>query len=132
MHITNRDDLLVGDIATFTFNGHKFTGPLWEREEGTLFLGAESVRYKYNLTGEIRWSDYFDFISATREAPSLPTEPGSVILVTECRGERVDEPVLAMMISEGEWVTFGHMFVGYYWYLPEDITEWTPAKVVAA
>lgn len=127
MEITSRVDLRVGDIATFTYQGHEFTGPLWNGIRDDLTLGDTLVRFPMGT-----WSHYFEFVRATRPAPSLPTEPGSVILVSECRGERVDEPVLAMMISEGEWVTFGHMFAGYDWYLPEDITEWTPAKVVAA
>ena len=132
MHITNREDLRVGDIATFTHHGHKFAGPLWEREEGTLFLGPEGVRYKHRHTGELRWSQYFEFVSGTREAPPLPTEPGSVILVSECRGERVDVPVLAVCDGEGEWRTFGHMFDGCMWHRPDHITAWTPARVVAA
>lgn len=128
MEITNRDDLRVGDVATFTHHGHEFTGPLWEREEGTLFLGPEGVRYGHKS----RWSEYFTFVRATREVPPLPTEPGSVILVTECRGVRVDEPVLAVRDIEGEWTTPTGRLAGYRWHLPEHITEWTPAKVVPA
>lgn len=41
----------------------------------------------------------------------LPTEPGSVILVTECRGERVDEPVVAMLSALGDWGTPAHQRV---------------------
>lgn len=127
MDITNREDLRVGDIATFAYDGHKFTGPLWERSTGTLLIGDSTVRAINGL-----WLAGHTFVRATRPAPSLPTEPGSVILVSECRGERVDEPVLAVLAGDGEWVTFGRMFGEHNWYLPEHIAAWTPAKVVAA
>lgn len=132
MEITNRDDLRVGDVATFTHHGHEFTGPLWEREEGTLFLGPEGIRYEHRPTGELKWSQYFKFVRATREMPPLPTEPGALILVTECQGERVDEPVLAVLASTGRWWTHGQKFNDYSGHYPEQVTEWTLAKVVPA
>ena len=36
MEITNRDDLRVGDVATFAYRGHEFTGPLWKDDNGAL------------------------------------------------------------------------------------------------
>lgn len=89
MEITNREDLRVGDVATFAYMGHEFTGPVWERKHGTLFVGSEAIRYEHWPTGRVRWSEPFDFVRATRETPALPTEPGSVIYVTEARGEVV-------------------------------------------
>lgn len=131
MEITNKDDLRVGDTATFTYDGHEFTGPLWEREKGTLFIGSEGVLYEHWSTGEIRWSNYYEFVSGTREAPALPTEPGAVILVTECRGERADKPVVAWWDDvETYWLTPTRRFGGMTTHDSPDITEWTPAKVV--
>ncbi|WP_102508170.1 hypothetical protein [Sanguibacter massiliensis] len=127
IEITNRDDLRVGDVATFAYRGHEFSGPLWKREDGRLFLGGEIVRYAIGV-----WSGYFTFVRATREAPSLPTEPGSVILVTECHGERLDPPVLAVCDGDGEWLTLARAIDGSRWHLPKHITAWTPAKVVPA
>ena len=123
MHITNRDDLRVGDIATFAFDGHEFTGRVWAGGGGALYVGASLVRDS---------GGPYEFVSGTREAPPLPTEPGSVILVSECRGERVDVPVLAVCDGDGKWRTFGHMFDGCMWHRPEHIGAWTPARVVAA
>lgn len=127
IEIKDRESLRVGDIATFAYDGHEFTGPLWTEGGGTLFIGDAHVRYS---TGDFFGN--FEFVRATREAPPLPTEPGAVILVTECRGERVDEPVLVVLDGEGDWRTFGRTFGGCMWHLPRHITEWTPAKVVPA
>lgn len=128
MEITNREDLRAGDIATFTYNGHEFTGPLWGRGEWSLIIGSTSVRH-----GDGAWNDYFTFVRATREMPPLPTEPGSVILVTECRGERVDEPVVAWWDDvEGYWLTPTHRFGGMTTHDARDFTDWAPAKVVPA
>ena len=127
MEIMNRDDLRVGDIATFADNGHEFTGPLWEDEVGDMAVGSGWVR----LSG--RWCSHIDFIRATRPAPALPTEPGAIILVTECRGERVDRPVAAWWDDvEGYWITPTHRFLGVSMHDARDFTEWTTAKVVPA
>lgn len=123
MHITNREDLRVGDIATFAFDGHEFTGRVWAGGGGALYVGASLVRDN---------NGPYEFVRATRPAPALPKELGSVILVTEVRGERADKPVVAVKASGGEWVTFGYRFAGYDWHYPEHIGAWTPARVVAA
>lgn len=127
IEIKDRDDLRVGDTATFTYRGHEFTGPLWSSGPGHLGLGITSLR-----AGGGSWYAAFDFVRATREMPPLPTEPGSVIYVTECRGERADEPVIAVRAGDGEWVTPAEFFAGCLWHRPDHFTEWAPAKVVPA
>lgn len=127
IEITNRDDLRVGDVATFTYQGHEFTGPLWNGTRDDLALGDTLVRFPMGT-----WSHYFEFVRATREVPDQPTEPGAVILVSECRGERLDPPVLAVLDSDGTWITFGHAIATYDWHNPEHITAWKPAKVIPA
>ena len=124
IEIKDCDDLRVGDIATFTYQGHEFTGPLWTEGDRSLYVGAALVRYDHGYP--------YDFVRATREVPDLPTEPGAVILVSECRGERADVPVLAVLATDGDWRTFGRMFGGYGWHVAAHITAWTPAKVVPA
>lgn len=126
MHITNREDLRVGDIATFEYNGHEFTGRLWTEGGETLFVGDAVVR---DASGN---SGLYEFVRAVRETPALPKEVGSVILVTECRGGRADKPVVAVKAGGGDWVTYGYRFAGYDWHNPEHIGAWSPAKVVAA
>lgn len=127
MEITNRDDLRVGDIATFAYNGHEFTGEVWTDPEG-LNIGCTIIRF---VSGE--WTSDLDFVRATREMPPLPTEPGSVILVTECRGTRVGEPVVAWWDDvEAYWLTPTRRFGGMTTHDARDFTEWAPAKVVPA
>ena len=76
IEIKDRDDLRVGDTATFTYRDggnveHEFTGPLWSFEKGTLFIGRTRV---YDPHGG--WTHAIDFVRATREVLGLPTEPG--------------------------------------------------------
>ena len=72
--ITDIADLRVGDIATLSFEGHEFTGEVWEGERGSLFIGLTIVHYRVGDP-----SPSLTLISATREVPDLPTEMGSVI-----------------------------------------------------
>ena len=127
MEITNRDDLRVGDIATFTYQGHEVTGPLWTEGDRSLYVGAALFRFSDGC-----WFDQYELVRATREVPDLPAEPGSVILVSECRGERLDPPVLAVCDGDGEWLTLARAIDGSRWHLPAHITAWTPAKVIPA
>lgn len=129
IEITKREDLRVGDIATFSYKGREFTGPLWEVENGALYIGAAALRLANG-----HWTTMFDFVRATRPAPALPTEPGATILVSECRGERLNPPILAVRDCDGEWLTLAREIGGSRWvgHLPEHITEWAPAKAIPA
>lgn len=133
MEITNRDDLRVGDTATFAYSGHEITGPLWERESdrGSLVLGSACLRYQYRPTGEIRWSKYFTFVRATRPAPVLPTAVGSVIEISVVGDTHLFVPILAMLTAVDEW-TLPRQIEGRWAVAPYRITEWRPMKVVPA
>ena len=125
MEITNRDDLRVGDIATFTYRGHEFTGEVWSEREGSLIVGPDIVRYSDGA-----WSDYFTFVRATREMPPLPTEPGSVIEIITIDDHHI-EPTVAMLDDANDWMLAVRR--DERWTLtPYRITAWRPMKVVPA
>ena len=125
MEITSRVDLRVGDIATFTYQGHEFTGPLWTEGDGSLYVGAALFRFSDGC-----WFDPYEFVRATREAPALPTEPGSVIEITAI-DENPIEPTLAMLDDESEWMLANRRDGGWA-LLAREITGWRPMKVVPA
>lgn len=62
-----------------------------------------------------------------RPAPSLPTEPGSVIVDATIRGV---EGCTAICEGEDIWTTVDYV-EGYLFHDPRDITAWTPARIVA-
>ena len=62
-----------------------------------------------------------------RPKPKLPTEVGSVIHVSECRGEVCD--TLAIFDSGGWWNT-AESVDGRSFHSPSNITEWEPRNVV--
>ena len=62
-----------------------------------------------------------------RPAPSLPTEPGSMIVDATIRDV---EGCTATRDGEGRWVTTDPVD-GYRYHRPEYITAWTPARLVA-
>ncbi len=63
------------------------------------------------------------------EKPALPTEPGSVIIATEVRGETGRWP--AFLEPDGTWAT-SERVGGRVWHRPERITAWTRARVAPA
>lgn len=73
---------------------------------------------------------------AETPAPTLPTEPGSVVLATAVGGHRFDPPTLAVRTNDTDsepWIlpaTAPHVLDGEWWHKPEDITDWIPARVV--
>lgn len=121
--IENRDDLRVGDEATFGYKGNTFSGTVWE-DLGTLFVGSVWVRI---CAGE--WNTMFTFISATRDAQALPTEPGSVIQVKQVWGVKRDEWVTALLDADGDWV-MTKRFDGRMFASADGIEVWRPAQVV--
>lgn len=125
IEITNRDYLQVGDVATFTYNGHEFTGVVWS-QVGRPMIG------KTPLGDSEEWDPDLVFVRATREMPPLPTEPGSVIYVTEVRGKTVHGGTNPAMCADGgDWMlTYAADGDGVL--APSEITGWRPAKVVPA
>ena len=62
-----------------------------------------------------------------RPTPPLPTEVGSVIHVSECRGRKCD--TLAMLDGDGDWYTPTSVS-GYAFHSPRYINEWENRNVV--
>lgn len=121
--ITDIADLRAGDVATCSYEGHKFTGELWENAYGELFVGAAFVRYADGSP-----SPTISLVSATREVPDLPTEPGSVIANVVTRdGGHYD---WAMLVDPGEaafWAATDDQ--SYAWLRSGRIVSWTPCTV---
>lgn len=126
VEIMNRGALQVGDTATFAYNGHEITGVVWS-QAGRAMIG------KMPLGTAEEWDPDLDFVRATREVPALPTEPGSVIhIIRLIDAEPFDEPRAAALLGDASWVTLTPDGNSHTWLIPEQIAEWTPAKVVPA
>ena len=61
------------------------------------------------------------------EKPALPTEPGSVIIATEVRGETGKWKMI--LDDQGEWVS-PEAIGGWRWHRPKHITAWTEARIL--
>lgn len=60
----------------------------------------------------------------------LPTEPGSVILVTEWEGRKLNKPIQAMLDASGVWGGAEKFPDVAYAAYPEEITGWKKARIV--
>ena len=73
--ITDRPDLWrEGDMASYKYEGHPCSGPLWKTLVGAWASGGASVRWNNSSIP----NDITD-LRVTRPAPVLPTENGAVI-----------------------------------------------------
>lgn len=122
--IDNRDDLRPGDYATFSYEGQEASGIIWKDEGRALWFFGAAVRY-----ADGGWEDAYAFVTATRAAPDLPTEPGSVIQVKQVRGKE-REWATALYFPRGSWVTSAP-FGGEHWHRTEHIEVWRPVTVKA-
>lgn len=126
--IHDKDDLRPGDLLRVWPPDEPdrwAEGPICEMSVGRLIVGGLIIGW---VSGE--WiTDRFDLTAhpARRTVPDLPTEAGSVILVTALDGKRLAEPMPAMLGNEGRWFV-----VGYDWYSADRITGWLPATVTEA
>lgn len=134
IEIKDRDDLRVGDVATFAVEDddgvmHAFSGEAWSYSKGGISVGANYVRYRNGV-----WAPGFHFVRATRVVPDLPTEPGSVIYVSRLiNAEPYTDPRPMLLMANGQWVTTNPGARGeHLWLIDKQIAEWTPAKVVPA
>jgi len=110
-----RGDLLIvqtGTVALVDEQGAFFTEKHWII--GPAFLPDMVAEGKATI------------ILLYRPMPPLPTEPGSVIHVTECRGETCD--TLALLDDGGWWHTTKEAG-GYNIHDLQDITAWEPCEV---
>ena len=126
--ITDLADVRPGDWvkAEYLLRGGKypFEGEAWEDRSGHLRVGGTIIRFEAGgIPSSIR------LVSATRPAPALPTEPGSVILASRVRGVELDPP-LVMLRRHSGWMS-PRPINGCVWHEPERVQEWVPAEVVA-
>ena len=111
------DDVLetwTGTVATVDVDGD------FNSKEGRV-IGISYIKENIN-DGEKITITLLD-----RPKKPLPTEVGSVIHVSECRGSKCD--TLAMLGHDGHWYT-PISVAGYAFHIPSDITAWEPREVV--
>ena len=123
--ITDLAQVRDGDICTVEIDGHPYCGPAYARGGGILDWGGHALRYSDGEPGTLA-----AFVSATREAPTLPTKAGSVILVHKADGKVCDPPVVAMhdgtdLVPWGVARQIGNLD----WLRDEDITRWQECDV---
>lgn len=123
--ITDLADVQDGDMVTVEIGGRQYTGPAYARGGGILDWGGHALRYSDGEPGTLA-----AFVSATREAPTLPTKAGSVILVHEALGETCDPPVVAMHDGDsvGPW-DVSRQVGSHGWLRDKDITRWQECDV---
>ena len=125
--ITDINQLRAGDVATCSYRGHEFTGEVWAASDdgSVLFAGAACVR-----VNDGRPSPYVTLISATRDVPDLPTEPGSVIANVVTRyGLHYDWATLARMANRSGLMWIVSSANWYRWASPDEIISWDPCTV---
>lgn len=69
IEITDIADLREGDYATFSYDGHEFSGKLYRDSWGDLMIGSTDV---IDGDGDLEYG--LDFISASRGPRELPTK----------------------------------------------------------
>ena len=119
--VISRGDLCKGDVID-----------LWRGER--LDSEGHTIQRLYSWA----WDGYEDEeIRLVRHPepepePELPAELGSVILVTEFKGEALDEPIYAVADGVGYWwARFGGIFPdGGRGANPVEITGWKKARIV--
>ena len=123
--ITDLKDVRDGDMVTVEIGCRTYTGPAYARGGGILDWGGHALRYSDGEPGTLA-----AFVSATREAPTLPTKAGSMILVHKADGKVCDPPVLAMHDGT-ELVPWGvaRQSGSLDWLRDEDITRWQECDV---
>lgn len=122
--ITDLADVRDGDICTVKLGGRQYTGPAYSGVGNVLKWGGHILRYNGEPYA------YVVFLSATREVPALPTEPGSMILVHEALGETCDPPVVA--VHDGNSVDpwkASRQVGAFFWLSDGDITRWQECDV---
>ena len=110
-------DILHAETATVANIGSY--GGLISKEEW--FIGPTYIQKR------IRGGEPITITLLDRPKPKLPTEVGSVIHVSECRGEVCD--TLAIFDNDGVWHT-PIVVAGDYHHSPHHITAWEPRNVV--
>lgn len=124
IEVEDPTDVREGDLIEATFDGHPFGGVVWRTKGGGLAVGSSIVEYddgrlslKINITRIQR---------PKPELPSLPSEPGSVIVDVELWHGKENHP-LAVLSERGDWYLPS---ADYMHAAPREITSWSPATVV--
>ena len=125
--ITDLAEVRPGDWvkAEYLYRGraHPLEGEAWEDGDGYLCVGVTIIRLEDGGN-----PSYIRFISASRPAPALPTEPGSVILASKVRDVELDPP---MVLFRGHDVWWSPRHIkGCVWHRSRHVQEWAPAEVV--
>jgi len=123
VEITRVEDVRAGDRVTLTCNDTTVVGTVRDVAHGDATHIDIATLPCVLIVGGGHW---WTFVRATREAPALPTEPGSVIVSATIR--RV-EGQTAILDPDEHWLTT--VCVEDHWYhYPEHITAWEPGRIV--
>lgn len=119
IQINSAEDLREGDYATFSFEGHEFSGELYRDSYGDLVLGPslDVVHSDGRMFGDI------EFVSATRGPRELPTKL-SVIRARDIDNgwQDYDELLLQGPDEDGDFLPLtGQDATGYF--RPEKIED---------
>lgn len=126
-----REDILPGDTIKATTDAH---GVTQERSGKVAYQNADGIRTdEHGYIWFSGWADKWVFDLIDRPKPALPTETSSIIIATRVRGVDGCWPMFLRKHSEHHlswWAVEG--INGFMGHDPEDIEEWTLAKVVPA
>ena len=122
------EDIRVGDRIRVEW----MRGDVLETETGTVVKidvsgGLRTKEGCYIGSSHINKNGKSTITLLSRPKTPLPTEVGSVIHVSKCRGTKCD--TLAMLDSDWQWYT-PIPVAGYEFHNPSDITAWEPREVV--
>ena len=126
------EDVRIGDRIRIEWMTddilHAETGTVAKiHTEGDFQTKSEWVIGPAYIKERIRKGEKIAITLLSRPTPPLPTEVGSVIHVSECRGVECD--TLAMLGYDRWWYTPVPV-TGYSFHDPSDITAWEPSNVV--
>ena len=144
VEITRVEDVRAGDtVEVVDPHGGRYVGPARTVGAGDgLAFGPGGDGEQWMLrwasrpgssagTGQAVNARFWTLVRATREVPDLPTEPGSVILdVGVARSGLSTQYRIGVCRGENTWDLYrvGGVLRSVS---PEEITAWTPAKIVA-
>jgi len=129
VEITRVEDVREGDMVTLSFyDDVVVTGPA-RAMNAHLYVSLSPLAPRPGDTGPVMYLDSAagraTFVRATREAPDLPTAPGSVIVNATIRGVPGRTAVLD---PEGNWITLKRAD-GFWSHDPVHITAWETGRI---
>lgn len=129
IEITRIEDVRAGDVVTVAQGDTRATGLVYGVSHGSprQCVHLEIDHLPFSVIVEC---GHWTFVRATREAPDLPTEPGSVITNATIKGVPGLTAILDQDGLRKTWLVVGHPTSQFA--AAEDITAWTPAHIVPA